>query len=194
MVEVVVESSNAEDTVVEDGEDTSRGIPEGSPTNVEVSIASPSGETSETPDGPDVVSRKGISVPTKAEDSKQVSGKEMEVEPDGSLPTPTQGELQELELLSSSSSPEEDKDVPILGVESNSTLSPPQVEEDVSSEAASTAARGEGDESSTIPEDVKESQPESQAAALGGKEPLGQRRSSSTYKDGRPEPLFQRRT
>ena len=180
MVEVVVESSVAEDSVGDGSKETSRANPTGI---ADVSISSSSEETSDTPDGVDVAFRDGTQTSPVEEEGSELSLDEGVVEgPEGPTSTPhTQDELQ---LLDSSSSPE-GQEGPTLGVDSDSTVTSPggEVVPSVVEDAMSPTSEG-----------GKEGEPAMQSASRDGKEPLAQRRSSSTYKDGRPEPLFQRRT
>ena len=182
MVEVVVESSVAEDSVGDGSKETSHANSTGI---ADVSISSSSEETSDTPDGVDVAFRDGIQTSPVGEEGFQVVVLDEGVVDGPEGPTSTPHAQDELQLLDSLSSPE-GQEGPTLGVDSDSTVTSPGGED--------VTPDGVEDAMSSSPEVGKEGEPAMQAASRDGKEPLAQRRSSSTYKDGRPEPLFQRRT
>lgn len=181
MVEVVVESSVAEDSVRDGSKEASRANPTGI---ADASISSSSEATSDTPDGVDVAFRDGTQTsPVEEEGSELSLDKEVDKGPEGPVSTSTTQD--ELPLLDSSSSPE-GQEGPSLGVDSDSTFTSPGGE--------GVTPDGVEDAMSSSPVVGKEGEPAMQAASRDSEEPLAQRRSSSTNKDGRPEPLFQRRT
>jgi hypothetical protein len=191
----VVESSNVADVTAKSGNvDTVGEASFRGETQYVVHTSSKSGKTSETPKGDDAVSNNGIKSSLEDEDANKILGKNVS-RPDGLSASSSQDELIESgsgSLLKEGVSPR--------GKDSGSTLA-------VSSPGgAGLLEEGKEDVMSpdspesgvNFPESPDSGGPEWQHLILPAsreeKEPLLQRRTSSTYKEGKPEPLFQRRT